>query len=76
MEYNKFEVYTMIGDVLRNLRKERNLTQQQLSDILGIAQTTYAGYENNKHEPSLEILIKLADYYKVSLDYLCERYKQ
>lgn len=65
----------MIGDILKNLRKEKGLTQNELSQIIGITRTTYAGYENNKHEPDIKTLTKIADYYKVSLDYICGRYK-
>ena len=65
----------MVGERLRNLRKDRKLTQEEISKLLGIAQTTYAGYENNRHIPDLDTLIKIADLFKVSLDYLAGRYK-
>lgn len=63
----------MIGENLKRLRKERKLSQAEISKILGIAQTTYAGYENNKHEPDLKTLLAIADYFMVSLDYLFGR---
>lgn len=65
----------MIGNILKELRQNKSLTQTQISEQLGIAQTTYAGYETNKHEPDLKMLIKIADLYKISLDYLTGRYK-
>jgi len=58
---------------LKLLRKNENLTQEQVSKLLNVAKTTYCGYELETSEPSLENLIKLADYYQVSLDYLVGR---
>ena len=49
--------------------------QNLLDGVLGIAQTTYAGYETGRYEPDLETLTKIADYYKISIDYLIGRYK-
>ncbi|MGN1212556.1 MAG: helix-turn-helix domain-containing protein [Christensenellales bacterium] len=57
---------------LKDLRKDFKLTQQQLADYLGVAESTYRGYENGTSEPSIETLKKLATYYGVTLDYLCE----
>ena len=51
------------------------MTQQETATAIGIAQTTYAGYETGRHEPSIEILIRLADIYKVSMDYITGRYE-
>jgi transcriptional regulator with XRE-family HTH domain len=63
----------MLNQILRKLRKEKCLSQEQFSKILGIAQTTYAGYETGRYEPDLTTLIKIADFHKVSLDYLTGR---
>ena len=60
---------------LGELRTKANKSQQELSEIIGVAQTTYAGYENGKREPDIQTLIKIADYYKVSVDYIIGRYK-
>lgn len=65
----------MLSDNLKKLRKQKELSQKDLSKILGIAQTTYAGYETGKHEPDLKTLTKIADYYMVSIDYLIGRYR-
>lgn len=65
----------MLNENLRKLRKEKGMTQSELSKVLGIAQTTYAGYETGKSEPDLNTLTKIADYYKISLDFLTGRYK-
>ena len=63
-----------IGEVLKGLRKDRKLTQQQIADEVNISQRAYAHYEKGDREPNIETMIRLADYYKVSLDYLTGRY--
>ena len=55
------------------LRKQNNYTQQKVSQILGIKQPSYIRYENNNAEPTLANLVKLADLYDVSVDYLLGR---
>ena len=57
-------------NIMRKLRKERKLTQKELAEKLGIGESTYCGYENFSREPSYELLIKIADFFGVSLDYL------
>ena len=54
-------------------RKLNKLTQRQLADILNISQPSYIRYENGTAEPSLINLVKLADYFDVSVDYLLGR---
>lgn len=63
----------MINQRLKQLRAENNLTQTNLADILGIAKTTLAAYEQGKSEPSIDTIIKLADFFNVSIDYLLGR---
>ncbi len=58
---------------LKELRKEKKLTQKDLAQLLNVAPTTYLGYEKGLNEPTIETLCKLADYYQVSLDYLVGR---
>lgn len=60
----------MISQRLKQLRSENNLTQAQLASILGIAKTTLAAYEQGKSEPNIELLIKMANYFDISVDYL------
>lgn len=60
----------MINQRLKQLRAENNLTQTNLADILGIAKTTLAAYEQGKSEPSNETILKIADYFNVSTDFL------
>ena len=55
---------------LKQLREERNISQTQLGKIIGAARSTICQYEAGKREPDLETLIKLADYFQVSVDYL------
>lgn len=57
---------------LKILRNKKGLTQQDLSDILHIARSTYAQYELGSREPDYETLKKIAQFYNVSLDYLLE----
>lgn len=54
-------------------RKLNRLTQRQLADFLKIAQPSYIRYENGSAEPTLENLVKLADFFDVSVDYLLGR---
>lgn len=58
---------------LREFRQNRKLTQEEMSKILNLGSTTYKNYENNITEPSIGTLIKLADFYHVSLDELVGR---
>ena len=63
-----------IGHILKFLRKEQKLTQKTVVDNIGIAQQTYAGYESGNHEPSIEIAIRISEFYGVSLDYVTGRF--
>ncbi|MDD6065738.1 MAG: helix-turn-helix transcriptional regulator [Firmicutes bacterium] len=58
---------------IRALRTEKNITQLRLSMELEVAQETISAYEKGKHAPSLKSLIKLADLFDVSIDYLVGR---
>jgi len=58
---------------LKNLRIENNLLQKDLAKILGLAQTTIANYENDKRFPDEKTLLKIVDFFNVSLDYLLGR---
>lgn len=55
---------------LKDLRKRKNLTQQEIAKLLNISQATYWGYEIEKYEPSIDVLIKLSNILKVSIDKL------
>lgn len=63
-----------IGKILKFLRTKIGITQKTVADNIGIAQQTYAGYESGKHEPSIEIAIRLANFYGLSMDYITGRF--
>lgn len=58
---------------LSDLRKERNWSLQDVADRLGIAKSTYAGYESGYRRPSLEALKAIADLFDTSVDFLIGR---
>ncbi len=58
---------------IRNLREDKDLTQEQMARILKTTQRTYSRYENADSTIPLEMLIKIADFHNVSTDYLLER---
>ena len=58
---------------IRNLREDSDKTQTELADYLHVKQTTYSKYELGKINIPVEVFIKLADYYAVSVDYLLGR---
>jgi methanogenic corrinoid protein MtbC1 len=64
------------GSNLKNLRKEKKLSQKALAQTVGVGQTTIANYENDQRYPNPLILSKLADALDVSLDLLLERERQ
>ena len=55
---------------LIKLRKERGLTNEELGNILGVSKSRYNNWEIERAEPNIEFLIKLADFFCVSIDYL------
>lgn len=58
---------------IRDLREDADLTQARLAEKLGMHKTTYTNYEQGKREPSFSFIIRLADFYGVSCDYIAER---
>lgn len=58
------------SEVIRNLRTKNNLSSKELSKILNISESSVSLYESGKRKPSLDLLIKIADYFSVSTDYL------
>ena len=62
-----------IGDALKQFRKEYGLTQQQVADAINIHKQAWQRYESGRVMPSAEVIIKIADSYNVSLDYLVGR---
>ncbi|MPL63735.1 hypothetical protein SDC9_09376 [bioreactor metagenome] len=60
----------MMYQRLRDLREDRDLTQQDLADLLKVSQATYSRYESGALDIPSTSLIKLARFYKTSVDYL------
>ena len=58
---------------IRDLREDNDKTQKQIAEYLNMQLTVYQRYERGERELPLWVAIKLADYYRVSLDYLVER---
>ena len=76
ISHNIYEVTWMIFPNVRALREDRDLRQRELAAVLNVSQNTYSQYENGVIELTAENLLKLADYYDVSVDYLLGRTKQ
>jgi len=66
----------MLHDLLKELREDKGLNQNDLADILNVTRQTISGYETGSIEPPFSTLIKLADIYNCSLDYLAGRTKE
>ena len=60
---------------LRDLREDHDLKQEEVAKLLGIQQTVYSRYERGARTIPLEHLVKLAEFYQVSVDALLERWK-
>lgn len=60
----------MLLNSIRDLREDNDLSQRNLAEYLQIHQTTYSDYELGNLNVSVHILIKLADFYKTSIDYI------
>ncbi len=60
----------IFGHQLKELRNLKGITQQNLADIFCVSKMTISAWENNKQEPSIEDIKKLAQYFKTSTDYL------
>lgn len=58
---------------LRDLREDRDLSQREVGEAIGIPQRSYSYYERGQHVIPPEILCRLADYYNTSVDYLLGR---
>ena len=63
----------MIYERIRNLREDADLTQKQMGEILSCSQRVYSNYERGDLDIPTDILIKLANFHKVSTDYILNR---
>lgn len=64
---------TKLTERMKQLRKERNLRQEDIAEELKIGITTYCRYELGMREPNASLLERMADYYDVTVDYLLGR---
>lgn len=63
----------MTFDNLKNLRVDRDIKQKDVAKVLNVSQNTYSQYETGVIALTAEVLIKLSDFYGVSIDYLLDR---
>lgn len=66
----------MFSETLKKLRLSHNLNQVQLAQKLNVSKQAISNWENNNIQPSIDILIKIADIFSVSTDYLLGRDQQ
>lgn len=62
----------MFGDILKTLRTSHNLNQVQLANELNVSKQTVSNWENNNILPSIEMLVKISNFFSVSTDFLLE----
>lgn len=55
---------------IKSLRKAKKITQKQLGDVLGVAESTISMYESGNRQPDVDTMRKIADYFNVTIDYL------
>ncbi|ACQ53996.1 XRE family transcriptional regulator [Clostridium botulinum] len=60
----------MLGDKIKKLRKSKNITQEELGKNIGVTTSMVGMYETNARKPSYEVLIKIAEFFSVSTDFL------
>lgn len=65
----------MLYKRIRDLREDNDLTQKEMGQILSCSQRVYSNYERGELDIPTDILVKLANYYDVSVDYLLNRTK-
>lgn len=58
---------------LKAIREDRDIKQKQIAEFLNVSQNTYSQYETGVIALTADVLIKLSEYYKVSIDYLLDR---
>ncbi len=63
----------MLGQTVRRLRQERGLGQAELGEQLGVSKQSVSNWENGNITPPIDVLVRLADYFGVSTDYLLDR---
>ncbi|PFB62835.1 helix-turn-helix domain-containing protein [Bacillus cereus] len=61
------------GNIIRDLRKQKGITQKELAQSLQLSESTIGMYERNERQPDYNTLIRIADYFNVSTDFLLGR---
>ena len=64
---------SQFSTILKELRKSKGLQQEQVAKLVGVNKNAISTYENDKRRPSFETLVRLADLFHVSTDYLLNR---
>ena len=59
-----------IGEQINNLRKKHGLSQDDFANLFNVSRQTVSNWENGKSYPDLEMIIKISDYFKISVDEL------
>jgi len=67
------KIKIIIGEKIKKLREERNITQKELSEFIGVSKESISQYERGVQTPKPQTLIKLANYFNVSIDYILGR---
>lgn len=62
----------MLGEIIYNLRKSRNLSQIEVARELGVSKQAVSNWENNNILPSIDMLVRISRFFSVSTDYLLE----
>ena len=71
--HNNFEVIIMQFKNLRAIREDNDIKQKEIAKYLNVSQNTYSQYETGIISLTAEVLIKLSNFYHVSIDYLLDR---
>ncbi len=58
------------ASTLKGLREKKHITQKDLADVLGVTRSAIAGYETKDKQPDFERLLRIASYFRVTVDYL------
>jgi len=66
-------VFLLNGERLKQLRKEKNLTQSELGNKINVTKVSISGYESGNRTPDTDTLQRIADFFEVSTDYLLGR---
>ena len=73
IRHNYFGVMVVKFENLRGIREDRDIKQKDIAKVLNVSQNTYSQYETGVISLTAEILIKLSDFYGVSVDFLLDR---